>query len=238
MLTSRTAPILTLCLCAAGCLTAIRAASAQEDPRRDDRAQGSPDVRGPQDPGKPDLPPKPNRAGPGMGKYPHGSPDGVRHSPPHGGAGRPGWPGPVVPGQELPQSPGPMPPGIGPPGFGPGAPAFGLGDLRHLEELKRLDPEMYELEKADRDLERQTMDLAQQYRRAPRPERESLKAKLKELIEKHFEVRQSRRELHLKRLQEELEKVKQAIERRNEVRKEIVERRVRELTGEGDDLEF
>ena len=71
-----------------------------------------------------------------------------------------------------------------------------------------------------------------------RTQKEALKKQIQEIVQKHFEVRQSRRELHLKRLQEELERFAGAMERRNEGRAEIVERRVAELTGETGELDF
>ena len=227
-----------LCLCTAASFFLIRSVPAQEGPPRDDRVKETPKTPGPRDRGEPDLRAKPSKSMGGPGMYPFDKPDDNRRPPGRGGSGRPAWPGLPSPGAEVPQFPGPMSPGMVPQSpMGPRF-LFGLRDPRQLEELKRLDPEMYELEKADQDLERQTSDLAQQYRRAPRQEREALKGKLKEVIEKHFQVRQSRRELHLKRLQEELEKLKQTIDRRNEVRKEIVERRIRELIGEQSDLDF
>jgi ABC-type phosphate transport system auxiliary subunit len=107
-----------------------------------------------------------------------------------------------------------------------------------MEELKELDPEMYELEKADRELDRQTLDLSEQYRRAPKDKREALQKQLAEAVSKHFDIRQSRRELHLKRLADELDKLRESITRRSDVRDQIIGKRVAELIGEKDDLAF
>jgi len=109
--------------------------------------------------------------------------------------------------------------------------------MRYLEELERVDPEMFKLEVADRDLEYRTLWLARMYRSASGDERDRYKQDLAESVQKHFNVRQSRRELHIKRLREELEQLERAIQRRMEMRKEIVDRRVSELIGESD-LEF
>ena len=111
-------------------------------------------------------------------------------------------------------------------------------ELRMMEELKELDPEMYELEKADRELERETLELSEQYGRAPAARREALQKQLVDVVGKHFDVRQARRELHLKRLTAELEKLRDSIVRRNEVRDQIIGKRVSELKGEEDDLAF
>lgn len=153
---------------------------------------------------------------------------------------------------------GPPPPGrrgdrppLGPRGDGPpdgpprgpldGPPHERFGqqhELRMLEQLKELDPEMYELEKADRELERQSLELSEKYRRAPRDKRETIQTQLAEAVAKHFDVRQSRRELHLKRLTEELEKLRRSIEGRSDIRDQIIGKRVSELMGEADDLAF
>lgn len=127
----------------------------------------------------------------------------------------------------------------GPPHDGPPRGRFGHeNDLRRMEELKELDPEMYELEKSDREMERQTFELSEQYGRAPQDKRRALQEQMVKVVTEHFEVRQSLRELHLKRLSEELEKLRASIERRNDVRDQIIGKRVSELIGEEDDLAF
>ncbi len=119
----------------------------------------------------------------------------------------------------------------------PGSPPGGR-ENRRLEELKQFDPEMYELEKSDADLERQTFEMSQRYRLSPRDQQEAVKKQISELVQKHFDVRQQRRQLQLKRLQEDLERLRAAMDRRNEIRAEIIERRVTELTGKTSDLDF
>lgn len=160
--------------------------------------------------------------------------------------GRPDGPPPPRQGTDRPPFNGSR--GDGPPGGPPrdgrpqdGPPHGRFGhehELRLMEELKELDPEMYELEKSDRELDRQTLDLSEQYRRAPVDKREALQKQLAEAVSKHFDVRQSRRKLHLKRLTDELEKLRESIERRNDVRDQIIGKRVSELMGKEDDLAF
>ncbi|MGE0758452.1 MAG: hypothetical protein AB7O38_15600 [Pirellulaceae bacterium] len=147
-------------------------------------------------------------------------------------------------GPEGPQPDGPPregPPRDGPPMWGgPGRwpDAFRGGEESLLEELRKYDPEMYELQKKDLELERQTLEVGQQYRRAPREQRAVLKKQLQELVTQHFEARQARRQLQWKRLAEELERMKRAIDRRTELQPQIVERRVAELIGEQHELDF
>lgn len=126
----------------------------------------------------------------------------------------------------------------GPPGANrrpPGPPRWPHEDWASMEKN---DPEMFKLLQEDLDLERQTREQAMQYRRAPKAQREKIKVKLQELVNKHFDVRQQRRSLELKRLDEELKRLREAMDRREKARKDLVERRVVELLGPDEDPGF
>lgn len=146
--------------------------------------------------------------------------------------------GPGGPGGEGNFEGGPRGPGGGPPGGRPphrrGPGGMGMG-LQHLEQQ---DPEMYQLLKEDRDLERETRDLAHRFRRAPTDERDALREDIAELVNKHFDVRQQRRTLELERLRKELERLEGSMSRRSEAREAIVHRRIAELVGDEDELDF
>jgi hypothetical protein len=123
---------------------------------------------------------------------------------------------------------GPGPGGM-PGGFGGG---FGWGNL------EKNDPEMFKLMKADMDLERQTRELAMQYRQAPSDQRAKLKEKVKDIVAKHFDVRQERRALELKRLEAELQRLRETMERRLKARDKLVSQRVSDLLGREDEASF
>jgi len=110
--------------------------------------------------------------------------------------------------------------------------------FHNWDALERTDPEMYKLLKKDSELERQTRELAIQYRRASGEQRAEIREQLKESVDKHFQVRQERRLLELKRLEAELKRLREAIERRDEARETLVGDRVLELLGEEDGLDF
>lgn len=97
---------------------------------------------------------------------------------------------------------------------------------------------MGELFEQDRQLDRQSHELGDQFRRAPNQEREELRGKLREVVEKHFNIRQERRRLELRRLEEELGRLRESIEQREENRSSIIQRRLNELTGEDRGLSF
>jgi hypothetical protein len=185
---------------------------------------------------------RPPMGPPGMGPGfpPPGGPPGMggeRNPPP----GRPGMGpgGPQGPGREGDRrGPPPGERGRGGPEqgrqAGPGMP----GMREHLAMLEKSDPEMYKLVKADMDLERQSRELAMQYRRASSDEQAKLKDKIKEVVAKHFDVRQERRALDLKRLETQLQKLRESIERRKQARDKLVDQRVSELVGHEEEMGF
>jgi len=118
--------------------------------------------------------------------------------------------------------------------MGPGMDAAERMDGRPpMERLRETDPEMFELEQNDQQLDRASHELAEQYRRAPEgPARDELRARLQESVKQHFKTRQMRRELEVKRLQAQLERLRGAVERRAKDADTIIEQRVSQLLGE------
>lgn len=90
----------------------------------------------------------------------------------------------------------------------------------------------------DRDLERQTRDQAEQYRRADKDEQAKIKAKLTEIVDKHFAVRQQLRSLEVKRLEQQVKQLRERIDQREKDRKDIVVKRITELIGTDDAEHF
>ena len=104
--------------------------------------------------------------------------------------------------------------------------------------MEKNDPEMFKIVRQEMDLERQSRELVDSYRKAPRDKRDDIKKQVEKLVDQQFEVRQQRRQLELKRLEEELQHLRDAIEARNKSRKQLVERRVTEILGQDDDAGF
>ncbi len=197
-----------------------------------------------------DPPRGPGPRGPGFGG------PGLKGPGPFGpgfGQGRGPMRGPGANGGP-PQGPQPNPPGMGPGGMGPpgrGGPANQGGPRRfghpggsprwphdNWDALQRNDPEMYELLVKDNELDSRARQLAVQHRRAPIAGRTAIKKELEQLLGRHFEIRQQRRVLELKRLEEELERLRNAIELRNKAREELVGKRITQLLGEQEGLDF
>lgn len=95
-----------------------------------------------------------------------------------------------------------------------------------------LDKEMQELMKKEADLSKKTSELVGSLKGASADKKAEIRTQLVAAVEEHFAVRQAQREHQLKRIEEEVKKLREAIEKRNTSKKEIIERRIAELTGE------
>jgi hypothetical protein len=96
--------------------------------------------------------------------------------------------------------------------------------------MKARDPQLYQLTMEDRDLERQSREQAEQYRQAGKDEQAKIREKLAQTVEKHFAVRQQLRTLEVKRLEEQVKQLHDKIDEREKNRREIVSKRITELT--------
>jgi len=106
------------------------------------------------------------------------------------------------------------------------------------EQLRRDDPEMFELMKSDQDMERQEFELSEQLRQSKGEPRDALKKQIQELVQKHFDVRQKRRQLNLTRIEQDVQRMRDELKRREDSREAIVKRRTLELVGDHDELDF
>jgi len=151
-----------------------------------DAPPGPPDARGNARGDQRQPPP-----GAGQRRSPQSREEGRDRPAPPEGRGGPGENGPPPPagreGNDR-QPPG-RPLGL-PPGYAP----RGRDDM---ESLKTRDPELYKAMQEDRELERQTRDQADEYRRAGKDEQAKIKDLLVETVNKHFAVRQQLRSLEV-----------------------------------------
>lgn len=157
------------------------------------------------------------------------------------GPGANGPPRPFGPGGPRPGGPQEQgPPEQGPDGRGPEGdrPPAGRMPRENLEQMKIHDPDLFKLVTVDMELERQSHDAAHRYRDASKDERAEIKAKLAEIVNEHFGVRQKLRSLEVKRLEENLKELREKIEQRAKNQKSLVEKRLTELLGPEDDEHF
>lgn len=95
-----------------------------------------------------------------------------------------------------------------------------------------------ETRRAIADGERASRDLARRLRDADGAERDRLERELRETLERTFDLRQQARRERAERLQGEAAGIQQELAERDAARREIIERRQRELVGERDALDW
>lgn len=106
--------------------------------------------------------------------------------------------------------------------------------LHRLVELRERDPAMYRLRVADQRHKVETLRLVHQLRRAQRrdeaPARpRELRAKLRDRVNEHFEVRQRMRRHELEQLAERIEQLRAELQRRQTNRDQLISRYIEAL---------
>ncbi|KAF0241823.1 MAG: hypothetical protein FD180_4254 [Planctomycetota bacterium] len=112
-------------------------------------------------------------------------------------------------------------------------------EIRELLTIKQNDAKRYERRVEQRKLDYRATELAEKIRGAG--ENQGMKAEREELrgiLGKLFDLREDDRELELKRLEEELARLKDTMKKRKDAKDKIIEKRMSELLGEEDDLQW
>jgi len=104
--------------------------------------------------------------------------------------------------------------------------------MREMESLKQRDPKGYEKMLEMRRLDRESQTQAEAARRAAPEERDAASKKLKETLEKLFDLREELRVRELAELKRRVEALEKAVADRKATKDRIVEKRRRELLGE------
>ena len=102
------------------------------------------------------------------------------------------------------------------------------------------DPELHKIHQAAMELERESMKLSTKLRGLPKdsPERSDLTAKLKESVTSLFDLREQARAREVEMIRKRLEELTQLLEKRKANRDAIIEKRVKQLSGEADELDW
>lgn len=95
------------------------------------------------------------------------------------------------------------------------------------------DPVAREKQEHHEKLERHAEDLARKVRASDGEERQQLSRELRDNLEQLFEVREWFRHRELERLEKELAEMRRVLEDRQESKERIIERKFREMVGEG-----
>lgn len=109
--------------------------------------------------------------------------------------------------------------------------------IARLLQMKKDDPEGFELRAGDYRLDQQARELANKYRELEAADKDldarDVKRELEKVVEAHFDVRQKMREHILKKMEERLDVMRADLEKRDDDRKDLIEQRVGELVTEG-----
>ncbi len=109
------------------------------------------------------------------------------------------------------------------------------GRMHAMNEMKTRDPRGYERLVAMRNLEQETLELAERSRLAPPEERERIAAALKEKLSQLFDLRQEARERELEELRRRVGELEKALAGQRANKERHVENRRRILLGERPD---
>jgi len=108
-------------------------------------------------------------------------------------------------------------------------------DLRHMQETR---PELFQRVLERRRLEARVAELADLLRALPRDARSEQRAELRRLLKNGFDLRQEILKAELADMQAELDELTELIAKRSANRDLIIERKLRELTGDAPGLEW
>lgn len=111
-----------------------------------------------------------------------------------------------------------------------------MPQIRRLMYLKKSEPEAYELHLDDMRLGAESERLAREYREADRDNDlgrvADLRRELKDVVTRHFDVRQRIKERQLARLEEMVKRLRDQIDERREQRPVLIDGRMDELTSD------
>jgi len=117
--------------------------------------------------------------------------------------------------------------------------ALGQPWLRSLARAAQADPEATGLAVGDRVYDFQSRELARELdeaRRVGDQERvEAIRAELREVVAKHFDIRQQLREQMLQRMERRLEQLRERVQERAAKREQLIDSRLEELVGTHDE---
>ena len=108
--------------------------------------------------------------------------------------------------------------------------------IRKLMEIKKSDPDLYEWSVRDMRIGLECDKLRRQFQEATKggdkDRVRETRSQIVDKVEEHFDVRQKMRELELERVERRLAEWRKQLEKRAAKRKELIQERVNDLTGE------
>ena len=111
-------------------------------------------------------------------------------------------------------------------------------EARELLELRQEHPEAFEKAMHRMAIERRSLELAERYRASKGEAREQLLKELRGVLSEAFSLRQAAMKGEMRELEEELDRLQTLVQKREANRDAIVERRIEELIGEDEYLDW
>ena len=103
----------------------------------------------------------------------------------------------------------------------------------YMQGLSERDRALYERLVRERDMEAEALGLARTLRQNPNvPNEATLRSQLREKLEAMFELKQENRREEARQVEEVLQALRQRLQEREAMREEIIDYRMRELTGQ------
>lgn len=111
--------------------------------------------------------------------------------------------------------------------------------MKQRREGRNLDPETRERMKEINEVEKQSRELAKQYRGAETDEeKQTIAADLKAVLVKGFDLKVLNQQKNMERLEKRLEELKDLLKKRKESRGDVIQSRLDELTGKTEHLKW
>ena len=104
--------------------------------------------------------------------------------------------------------------------------------MERMEEFKKRDPEGYKRMIETSKLDKKIWELMKKYKHAESDEaRDKIKAELKQVLSRLFDLKQAQHKAEIEELEKEVAKLKEIYKHHKENKEQIIEERLKELTG-------
>lgn len=113
-----------------------------------------------------------------------------------------------------------------------------LEEMMQARRFEKSDPERYERIVRTKSLEEKSQSLGRAHRQASKSEKANIEAELNKILSELFDLREENRREEVAKLETRLKELKDSLKERQENKAEIIKRRLAQLTGQGQHLEW
>lgn len=112
-------------------------------------------------------------------------------------------------------------------------------EMMELKELKKHDPKRFKAICQRNQLEHKSHKLAEKYRHSDnKKDKERIKKELRKILPRIFDIQKKARMQDVQRMEKELRQLKEKMARRKKIRQQLIEERLKQLTGEKEEWEW